>query len=93
MSASDMPMLVKKQSSSASAGKTTRYTKDQILQIYKSLGNFKSPMIDAEKNGVNPENLKFLDSIINKDPNVVLESLKDLPPAQGDKVRCSLNMT
>ena len=71
---SSVPELVKKQSSSicSSSTKSIRYTKDQILQIYKDLGNFKSPVLDAHQRGVDPDNIKYLDMIMNHEANVVL---------------------
>jgi hypothetical protein len=77
---SDDVLKLAKKSTSTSSGKTIRYNKDQILQIYKNLGNFKSPLIGAGKNGLKPENIKFLELIVNNDPNVVLESFKEMPP-------------
>lgn len=60
--------------------KTIRYSKDAILQIYRGMGQFKSPMIDAD-----PKVKKCLEMLMNEAPNVVLANLKDLPPAQADK--------
>ena len=75
---------MKKQSSTMGIGpsKPTRYTKEHILQIYKDLGNFKSPLLDAHQRGVDPDNIKFLDMIMNDEANVVLQSVKELPPTQ-----------
>lgn len=78
----DLLKLSKKTTSlSSGTGKTTRYTKDQILQIYKNLGNFKSPLLDAKQHGLKSENIKYLESIVNNDPNVVLESIKEMAPS------------
>lgn len=70
--------------------KTLRYTKDQILQIYKGLGNFKSPLANPDKFEVRAENLKYLNLLLNSEPNVVLQTMKDLPALQahqGNKVK------
>ena len=52
--------LDKKTSSQAKAPKTTRFTKDQILQIYRGLGDFKSPLTNTAKYGTKASNDKFL---------------------------------
>ena len=71
----------------SSSTKSIRYTKDQILQIYKDLGNFKSPVLDAHQRGVDPDNIKYLDMIMNNEANVVLQSMIEMPPMQGDKIK------
>lgn len=68
---------------SSSPGKnprTMRYTKDQILKIYKGLGDFKSPLTNSKKYGVEKDNKQYLDLIMNAEPNVVLQTMKELPP-------------
>jgi len=64
----------------SSKKKTIRYSKEAILQIYRGMGQFQSPLVDAD-----PKVKKYLEILMNENPNVVLPSLKDLPPAQADK--------
>lgn len=60
--------------------KTLRYTKEQILQTYRGMGQFKSPLITADG-----KTKPYLELLLNDQPNVVLQSFKELPAAQVDK--------
>lgn len=60
-----------------------RYTKEQILKIYKGLGDFKSPLSNTVKYKVNGDNEQYLELIMNTEPNVVLQSMKELPPQEA----------
>jgi len=50
----------KSPSQTTNAKKALRYTKDQILQIYKGLGNFKSPLANPEQFDIKEENKQYL---------------------------------
>lgn len=77
---------IKKMNSDDNSGKKSiRYTKDQILEIYKGLGQFRSPLNDCEHFKIAGPNSHYLSLILNKNPNVVLQNLKDLAPAAVDK--------
>lgn len=60
-----------------------RYTKEQILKIYKGLGDFKSPLLNLSQYGVKGENKWYLELTMNPEPNVVLQSMKELPPQEA----------
>lgn len=47
-----------------------------ILQIYKSMGNFKSPMDNADEFGIPTENVKYLNQLLNREANVLLHAMK-----------------
>lgn len=49
-----------------------RYTKEQILKIYKGLGDFKSPLSNTVKYKVDGNNEQYLELVMNTEPNVVL---------------------
>lgn len=61
--------------------KTLRYSKDQILQIYKGLGNFISPLDEPSKYEI--KSVDALKLILNAEANVVLNCMRDLPPIQA----------
>lgn len=75
--------MKKRSSSPSKIPKTMRYTKDQILKIYKGLGDFKSPLTSIGKYEIEEENDQYLDLIMNTEPNVVLHSMRDLPPQEA----------
>ena len=56
--------------------KTLRYTKEQILQTYRGMGQFKSPLTTADG-----KTRQYLAILLNDQPNVVLQSFKELPAA------------
>jgi hypothetical protein len=43
------------------------------------MGNFKYPIQQKNCFKVNSENIKYLAQLLNKEPDVVLEKIKDLP--------------
>lgn len=75
--------LTSRISSDIKVPKTIRFTKDQILKIYKGLGDFKSPLDHTEKYEIKNSNNQFLELIMNEDPNVVLQTMKELPPHEA----------
>ena len=75
--------LAKRTSSPGKIPKTIRFTKDQILKIYRGLGDFKSPLTNTSKYEIEAENNEFLELIMNSEPNVVLQTMKELPPHEA----------
>lgn len=75
--------LAKRTSSPGKVPRTIRFTKDQILKIYRGLGDFKSPLTNAAKYEIEVESDQFLELIMNAEPNVVLQTMKELPPHEA----------
>lgn len=78
--------LAKKGSTASKGPKTSAslyYKKEQILQIYRGLGDFKSPLSNPSRYGTKPENEQYLELLLNPEPNVVLQSMKELPPQEA----------
>lgn len=55
--------------------KAKKYTRSEMLSIYKELGNFQCPTENPERYSIKHENLEILRKLVNPAANVVLKCM------------------